>query len=130
MNSLIIEDDLTTRLVLTEMLCKFGKCDAVSSGEEGLAAISYSFQNTTHYDLICLDIGMPNMDGHETLKEIRSIEHQNERVLGNGSKVIMITGYDNKENIMEALRSNCDAYLVKPLEYDKLHKQLVALHLI
>ena len=69
---------------------------------------------------------MPEMDGQEALKEIRSQE-QNHGVLSiDGAKIIMVTALGDIKNVMKAYSSLCDAYIVKPIKkqqfIDELHK--------
>ncbi|HMK65399.1 MAG TPA: response regulator, partial [Thermodesulfobacteriota bacterium] len=75
------------------------------------------------YDLICLDIMMPEMDGQELLKKICSAESD----MGVPEvKIIMTTALDDSKNIMTAFRNQCEAYLVKPIRREKVEEQLRA----
>jgi len=67
---------------------------------------------------------MPNMDGREALKLIRQIE--NEHGIGghDGVKVIMTTALGDSKNVMESFREGCEAYIVKPVEKDKLFEEI------
>lgn len=122
---LIVEDDFVSRQILVEHLSSFGRCDVAVDGEEAVQAVRLALNNGTPYDLICLDIMMPKMDGQTALKVIREIEEESGIFLGDGAKIIMTTALSDSVNIIKAFKSNCEAYLSKPISRDKLIEQLV-----
>jgi len=63
---------------------------------------------------------MPGMDGQELLKKIRAYESDNNRFGLNSVKVIMTTAMQDNTNIMDAFRTQCEGYIVKPVEKEKL----------
>ena len=83
-----------------------------SNGEEGLEL--YSQKNP---DIIITDINMPKMDGLSMLKQIRQIDHD--------IPVIVLTAYDDKKNILDAINTGSDGFLVKPIELDILYDKLI-----
>lgn len=91
MRILIAEDDLTSRKFLFKFLSKYGECDMVVDGLEALDAFLMSIKDEKPYDLICLDIMMPKVDGVKVLKNIRDFEIQKNIIPENRSKVIMTT---------------------------------------
>ncbi len=74
MNILIVDDVKTNAEILNILLASFGNCDLAFNGNEALEKYRAALAENRHYDLICLDIMMPEVDGHEVLAEIRSIE--------------------------------------------------------
>jgi len=119
MHILVVEDDFISRRLLCRYLEPFGDCDVAVNGEEAVAAVKESVDRGEQYDLICLDIMMPGMDGHETLKMIREYEEENDIVLGQGSKIIMTTSLEDHKSIREAFKASADGYVVKPVEKKK-----------
>ncbi len=130
MKVLIVEDDFASRLLLQGYLQSTGVCHSAANGKEAVFAFESALNSGEPYDLICLDIMMPEMDGQETLREIRKIEDKKKIIPSDGVKVIMITALDDKSNVMGAFREQCDAYLVKPIERDKLMESLRSLELM
>jgi two-component system chemotaxis response regulator CheY len=130
MRILIAEDDPTSRLLLRELLKGYGTVDEVTNGRDAEAAVQKALAAGARYDLVCLDIMMPEMDGHATLHEIRIVEEAHGVPLGSGAKVIMTTALGDKRNVMAAFAEQCDAYLVKPVEKAKLLDHLRRLGLI
>ncbi|HTP28427.1 MAG TPA: response regulator [Anaeromyxobacteraceae bacterium] len=115
LHTLIVEDEFTSRKILNAYLAPLGSCDTAMDGKEALQAFADALKRGTPYDLVCLDISLPTMDGHSVLKQIREAE----RAAGLGGldrvKVIMTTASSDRHNIMHAFRSECDAYLIKPI---------------
>jgi two-component system, chemotaxis family, chemotaxis protein CheY len=130
MKTLIVEDDFTSRILLQELLRKHGPCHVAINGKEALKAVLTALDAKDPYDLICLDIMMPEMDGQEALREIRAIEESRGQSMGRGARVLMTTALHDKENVMLAFREQCDGYLVKPVENAKLVQSLRQLGLI
>jgi len=127
---LIVEDDFTSRILLQEVMSRYGVCHIAVNGVEAVVAFQDALQNQKPYQLVFLDIMMPEMDGQETLKRIRAIEMEGGILLGHGAKIIMQTAHTDAKNILESFSEMCDAYLVKPIQVDKLKKELKTLGLI
>ena len=124
MKTLVVEDDLTSRLVLQEMLKEYGSVDIAVNGRESVELVKVALANRKPYDLICMDIRMPEMDGQEALKEIRNLEAGTDAESVNPARVVMITMLDDGQNIVKAFREQCDGYLVKPIDKTKLSECL------
>ena len=120
MKVLVVDDELTTRIVLEEVLCPYGQVDTCVDGVEAVAACTRALDGGKPYDLVCLDLLMPNMGGLEALKLIRLEEDRHGLTRGNGSKIVIATAVGDKENINSAFRQLCDAYLVKPVDATEL----------
>lgn len=130
MKSLVVEDDFVCRKALAAILQNFGSCDIASDGVEAVEAVQLAISEQTPYDLICLDIQMPNLDGQATLSRIRSLEVDAGVALGRGAKVVMTTAMNDKDNIFSAFRGNADAYLTKPILKERLRGELMHLGLL
>ena len=100
MKILIAEDQLISRFVMQKMLIKYGECDTTVNGKEALDAFLIAFEEGKPYELIFLDIMMPEMDGREALKMIRNKEKE--------------FGVQAKNE------SGCTDYLVKPIDQKKI----------
>ena len=71
---LIAEDDQISRKILSLHLSSFGQVTVTENGGEAVEAVRESLENSRKgYDLICLDIMMPEMDGQEALRQIRAL---------------------------------------------------------
>jgi len=129
MRTLVVEDDFTNRFILQELLRQFGPVYTALDGVEGVGAVRASLDVGTPFDLICLDIMMPEMDGQAALGAIRQLE-DSRGMTGPRARVVMTTALSDRENVMSAFRSQCDGYLVKPVSWTKLFNLLRTLRLV
>lgn len=130
MRFLIVDDDLTNRKLLATMLEDVGYCDIAVNGQEAVDSFKMTLDENKAYDVIFLDIKMPIMDGHETLKQIRSIEEKNGVYVGDGVKIVMVTALGDKNNILKAFHEGCEYYLVKPFQQQKILELLTEMELL
>ena len=130
MKTLIAEDDFTSRLLLQELLKGFGPCHIAANGTEAVKATWAALEAGEPYDLICLDIMMPEMDGRAALAEIRQQEESLQIPSSKGSKIVMTTALDDCKNVFAAFYQLCDGYLFKPIEKAKFLQELHTLGLI
>ena len=65
---LVVDDELVSRKKMQAILRNIGDCQAVNSGKEALALFRDALASGNNYDLICLDIDMPEMDGITVLQ--------------------------------------------------------------
>jgi two-component system chemotaxis response regulator CheY len=116
MKTLIVEDEVTAGMLLKAMLSPYGECVRVGSGREGIDAFRVAGETGSPFDLVCLDIMLPDMDGPAVLKEIRGLEGPGGRL----AKVIMTTGVSDMNTVFASFKEVCNAYLVKPIDREKL----------
>lgn len=127
---LIVEDDFISRFTLSEMLSDFGQCDVAVDGQEAVEAFQTRLEQDRPYRLVCLDIMMPGMTGHEAILEMRALEAQHDIHGLNRSRIVMTTALGDKSNVFLAFSRECDAYLVKPLARQVLVEQMKQLQVI
>lgn len=130
MKILIVEDDLVSRIFMKKFLAKYGECDVAVDGLEAIDAFLQAFKENLPYDLICLDVMMPKLDGLKVLKALRDIEKQKGIEPECGAKIIMTTALNDKNTIMNAYDNGCEAYAWKPIETEKFTLVMQKLGLI
>ncbi|MCP4547194.1 MAG: response regulator [bacterium] len=130
MHTLIVEDSRMNVEVLQKYICPFGECDAVVNGKLAVEFVHKSLQEGKPYNLICMDIMMPEMDGQTALVEIRKSEEEAGIPNSKRAKIIMISAADVKENMFKAFKGQCDAYITKPIKKKDLLKHLHDLELV
>ncbi len=130
MRALIAEDDAISRTLLQELLSAYGEIHAVEDGQKAIEAYCSAMDKGAPYELICLDIMMPEMDGQEVLAKIREMEEEKDIAPPHNAKIIMTTALGDTSHIMGAFKSQCDAYLIKPIDKTKLVEHLKSLGLI
>ena len=130
MKTLIVEDDFTSSLLLQEILKHYGPSHTALNGQEAVEAVRTAIDSGEPFDLICLDIMMPEMDGHEALRQIRVLEEAKGISAIKGAKIVMTTALEDAKNILASFKGLCDVYLTKPVDKAKLLGELRKLKLI
>jgi two-component system chemotaxis response regulator CheY len=113
---ILVVDDSSLMRGLAKNSLKQLKLNHVTEAEDGVEALAELKKEK--YDLILSDLNMPNMDGIELLKAVRS-----DRDLKSIPFIIM-TIKKKKESLMEALEAGLNDYLIKPVTTNDLSKKL------
>ena len=115
---------------MQNFLSRYGECDVTVDGKEALDAFLMALEEKEPYDLICLDIMMPLLDGYEVLRAIREKEKEEQISEEEESKVIMTTALGDSRTVKKAFDLGCVAYAGKPIDKEKFERQLKKLGLI
>jgi two-component system chemotaxis response regulator CheY len=130
MKILIAEDDYVSRKFLYKFLSTFGECDVTVDGMEAVEVFISALEKGNYYDLVCLDIMMPEVDGIKALKTIRLLEEERNLDASKRCKVIMTTALNDPEGIFKTYELGSEAYAVKPIDTVKLVEVMTKLGLI
>jgi len=130
MKILIAEDDSTSCLFMKRYLSRYGTCDVAMNGLETIELVKVSIELGKHYDLICLDIMMPKVNGLKALRIIRELENASLPSGMNAAKIILTTALNDKETVEEAYRYGCNNYAWKPIDIERFDEILKELELI
>ncbi|WP_243547202.1 response regulator [Pseudodesulfovibrio tunisiensis] len=129
MRALIVEDEFLSRKVLRSFLMTLFEVDIVVNGREAVEAFRLAHKEGSPYDLILMDIMMPEVDGIEALRKIREMEDAGG--LKPKVKVIMTTALDDPQTVIKSFYDGeASAYIVKPVAKDKLYTELEKLGLL
>ena len=130
MKILLAEDDFVTRKFMVNFLSKYGECDVTVDGMEAVDAFMMALEDEEPYDLVCLDIMMPVMDGYQALVGIRNLEKERDIPQEKAVKVIMTTALNDESNVKMAFELGCTVYSGKPIDQEKFEQVLTKLELI
>jgi two-component system chemotaxis response regulator CheY len=121
---LFVEDEFTSRKILYSFLSPLGEVDIAINGKEAFTAVEKTVKNAQPYELIFLDIILPELDGITALKKIRELETQYGLNEHTRSKIIMISSHTDKNIILKADRSGCTSYMIKPIDKTRLYNEI------
>jgi two-component system, chemotaxis family, chemotaxis protein CheY len=131
MKCLIVEDDKVSSRVLEKMIARHGSSDAVASGLGALELFRQAHDALSPYDLILMDIMIPEIDGLQSVLDIRKMETLMEIPWPQRVAIVMVTSLDDPHIVAKALLElDASSYLVKPIRVQKLDDELRALKLI
>lgn len=129
MKILIVDDSTLNRVVMKDIMSKFGVCDTVINGRDCIDRFTKAWAQNEPYNLICLDIVMPEMDGYEVVRAIRKWEQEKQINKAFRVKVIMISGLNDQKSVLEA-KGYCDDYILKPVDKALMRTKLRSLGLL
>ena len=130
MKILLAEDDYVTRKAMDSFLSKYGECDVTVDGMEAVDAFLLALEEEEPYDLVCLDIMMPVMDGYQALMGIRNLEKERNIPKEEAAKVIMTTALNEEKNVKMAFELGCSVYSGKPIDQERFEQALKKFGLI
>lgn len=118
---LLAEDNATNRLLAVTLLEKAGhSVDTAANGQEALDALE-----TRPFDVVLMDVQMPEMDGFEATARIRALER--ERADGRHIPIVAMTAHAMKGDRERCLSAGMDDYIAKPIRSDELRRVLSSL---
>jgi len=122
--ALIIDDNWTCLTKSEILLKKTFQCETASNGFEGFLKFCQALKKNEPFDLILLDINMPEMNGIHVLEAIREIEGLVNVSSEKTAKIIMVTASDESGSIFSSFKKGCESYLVKPYTERQLFGEL------
>lgn len=116
MKILIVDDEQTSRKMIRGFVSRFAVCEEAEDGQEAVNAFINAWENWSPFDIMTLDVEMPEVGGQEALQQIRGLE-KSKNVPGDKQvKVLMVTMHQDKETIVSCIESGCNDYITKPLD--------------
>ncbi len=130
LHCLVVDDDELGRELLILNLHDIARCDTAVNGREAVEKFTLALDSVP-YDLILLDIIMPEMDGHEAAKAIRRLEQERGIPIDQGVNIVVLSSLNTPKDIIQSyISAQSAAHLVKPVKPEKLMKTLKQLGLI
>ena len=130
MNILIVDDDFVSRTKMLTLLKDQGSCTEEESSPKALDHFKQALEQGQPFDLVTLDIHMPDMDGTEMLYRIREVEKNHDIPRSRRSKVFMVTAHSDKDSLITCMQAGCDGFIVKPFTRETVLSKLEAIGLI
>ena len=111
---LICDDAAFMRVMIKDILTKNGY-EVAGEAENGLKAVEK--YNETKPDLVMMDITMPEMDGIQALKSIKSAKPS--------QKCVMISAMGQQAMVIDAIKSGASDFIVKPFQPDRVQEAIL-----
>ena len=127
MKILVVDDDSVSRKVLLKALETFGQCEEAEDGREATAAFKQAWDESSPFDLLMLDLSMPDMDGKEVIQQIRGLEKDMKVPNQGQTKIVMVTSHSEEDTVLACLRAGCNDFIVKPVDREVLFEKLAKL---
>ncbi|MBN2297256.1 MAG: HDOD domain-containing protein [Deltaproteobacteria bacterium] len=124
MKILVVDDELVSRKKMKMIMDCLGECEAVECGQDAISAYQDAWERWSPFDLITLDILMPEMNGTEVLSTIRKIESEKNIPADKRVKIFMVTSHSDKDTILTCVQAGCDDFITKPFDKDTVFKKL------
>jgi two-component system chemotaxis response regulator CheY len=122
---LLVDDDELEREMIAQYLDGVAECDMAVNGREAVDKFKEAHQGGAPYELLIMDIMMPEMDGHAAGREIRRFEREQGITLANQVKILILSALNTPMDAMESFMSaQSAAHLPKPIGQDKLREAL------
>ena len=125
MKILVVDDEIVSRKKMMRITTDFGSCEGVQNGKAALSVIKTSLEEWQLYDLITLDVSMPDISGVEVLNTIRKMEEAKRLDEEEQAKILMVSSISDMKTV-KACMGKCNGYMIKPfnkeLVVDKLKK--------
>jgi len=115
MRFLIIDDDISSCQLLQLRLEIYGNSNFATDADKAMEFFLLAHEANNPYDIIFLDIVMPNVTGHDLLKWFRLWE-EDHKIAENPVKIVMVSAMKDTKNIFASLKSGCDNYMTKPIK--------------
>jgi two-component system, chemotaxis family, chemotaxis protein CheY len=118
---LVVDDDELGRELISQYLDGVAVCEMAENGVEAVDMFRNALEGGQPYDLIILDIVMPEMDGHTAAKEIRLIEKEWGISINEGVSIMVLSSLNTPGDVIKSyLSARSAAHLVKPVQPKKL----------
>ena len=125
MRILIVDDELVSRAKMQKILEQHGSVDSFENGAVAIEAFEKAWEKQAPYELVLLDVVMPEMDGMQVLHAMRKIESEQEA--SKRARILMVTAKADKKTIICSVKEGCDGFVVKPFDSELISGKLKTL---
>ena len=128
---LVVDDDEMGRLMLQDFLSEFAACDCAVNGREALDLFEKALAGGIPYDMLCVDLIMPEMNGLALIRKIRAIEKIHPFFSDIHTRIFVISASDSTWEKADLVLDNlCDDFITKPFNRDSLKADLYKYNLV
>ncbi|OGR12943.1 MAG: hypothetical protein A2277_07925 [Desulfobacterales bacterium RIFOXYA12_FULL_46_15] len=129
MKILVVDDELVSRKKMMKIVSEFGQCEGVINGKAAISSVKTALEEWKLYNLITLDISMPDISGTEVLTTIRKLEEERGLDPQEKAKILMVTAHSDIDTV-KACVGKCDGYVIKPFNKEVLTEKMKKIGLL
>ena len=118
--------DQSTQTLIEKIIGENAECIICSTSMEGIEKFVDHMVAFDPFDVVLVDINLPDLNGVHTLRLLRRFEDVKGIVSNRKSKIIMMTGTADEENVKGSLKNGCDQFLIKPVNKEKVEAKFKA----
>ena len=123
MRILVVDDEVVSRKKMMKSVSSLGTCEGVQNGNAAISAVQTALEEWKLYDLITLDISMPDISGTKVLTHIRDMETKKGLDNEERATILMVTSHSDLDTV-KACAGKCNGYIVKPFNKDVIMEKL------
>ncbi|MCA9665584.1 MAG: response regulator transcription factor [Myxococcales bacterium] len=127
MKILLVDDDPVSLERLRALMRPYGSCSAAKCVECAVDAFTAALEDGEAFDLVSLDLTLPDGRGDEAIERLRALERRYGLHPSDGARVVVVTGSSQARDVMRSFRGGASGYLVKPVTSDKLAEVMQAI---
>jgi two-component system chemotaxis response regulator CheY len=127
MKILVVDDELVSRKKMHKIMEQAGECESYEKGAEAFEAFKNALEGGNPFQLISLDIVMPDMSGIDVLTKIRELEDTRKIERPDRVKIMMVTSHSDQEHVVASLKAGCNNYIVKPFDKERVFSKIASL---
>ena len=128
---LVVDDEEISRDKVANLLSDYGDCTEAANGSAALCQFGFAHGSGRPFDLITMDIDMPDLRGHEVVQAMRNWEDRSDHGAGDKkAAIVMLSSMTSGDAIFEAFKQACDDYIVKPITPAKVRDCIAKLGIV
>lgn len=123
MKILVVDDELVSRKKMLKIVSNFGACDEVEDGKGAIESVKKALESWNLYQLITLDISLPDIRGTEVLSLIRKLEDARGLDAEEKAKILIVTAHSDVDTVKSCI-GKCDGYVIKPFNKEGMTEKI------
>ena len=124
MKVLVVDNDPGVRKLIEELPVEFTELQALRSGDAAVRGARNALKRQDPFDLITIDIDLPDMDGRQVILEIRKMEREWSVPKERRTFIIVLTAKADEKSVKTSLAAGSNAFIIKPFKTDIIVRTL------
>lgn len=114
MHIMVVDDEVASRTKMQTLMSTLGVCQTAENGIDAVKLFEQAIEAGKPFQLVTLDIEMPDLRGHQVLEIFRKIERDHNIEQARRARIMMVTSCSDKGRVLACIQTGCDDYITKP----------------